>query len=406
MYRKPFALALLALFFVSVVQAKPADDGDHCSGSRSADPRIEELNGAIASKELPHTARADALYRRGGVWLSRREVDCAMRDFTAAIKLNPEMAEAYAARGVLWEGRGEWDRALADYDAALRINPAYPSVLLSKGIVWKKKGDLGQAMAYFDKAIDVQPQFVPALLARAETWANERNFDKAIEDYDRVIRLNPRRVDAYIDRANAWDHKGDFARAIADYDAAIKIEPRSARAYRERGIAHTGNGDYHRAASDLDEAIRLNPKQGDTFKARGRVRFYRGEFSAAAADFARAHELSADPYPAIWLYISLARSNAKINADPTPASDTWPGPVAALFMGKTTPEVVMAKAKHADPGTQRDRVCEANFYIAQWQLIRGERDAALANLRNAQAQCPSEFVERTAANVELKRLGK
>jgi len=49
--------------------------------------------------------------------------DEAIQEFTAAIRLNPNMAEAYAYRGRLYSYRRDYDRAISDFEAALRINP-------------------------------------------------------------------------------------------------------------------------------------------------------------------------------------------------------------------------------------------------------------------------------------------
>ena len=49
--------------------------------------------------------------------------DEAIKEFTAAIRLNPNMAEAYAYRGRLYSYRRDYDRAISDFEAALRINP-------------------------------------------------------------------------------------------------------------------------------------------------------------------------------------------------------------------------------------------------------------------------------------------
>ncbi len=83
---------------------------------------------------------------------------------------------------------------------------------------------------------------------------------------------------------------------------------------------------------------------------------------------------------------------------------TWPGPIAALFTGATTPDRVLAVAASADPKTDRARRCEAAFYVAEYDLWRGNRALALRLLERAQATCPDDFIELDGARAELARI--
>jgi len=60
------------------------------------------------------------------------------------------------------------------------------------------------------------------------------------------------------------------------------------------------------------------------------------------------------------------------------------------------------------PGEERmrqERVCEANFFLGQQQIMAGAEAAAVALLRRALAVCPHYVVEYHATRVELRRLG-
>ena len=49
--------------------------------------------------------------------------DKAIADFTEAIRLNPNDAEAYYSRGCEYFEKGDHDRAIADFTEAIRLNP-------------------------------------------------------------------------------------------------------------------------------------------------------------------------------------------------------------------------------------------------------------------------------------------
>jgi lipoprotein NlpI len=142
---------------------------------------------------------------------------------------------------------------------------------------------------------------------------------------------------------------------------------------------------------------------------RGRVRFYAGDYMQSASDFLRAHQLDASIYTALWLF--LARKRAGIPGEQTLAKEAgtsgggeWPEPVVALYLGKLAPEAVQKAAAHPNATRQRDRRCEANFYIAEWHLTQGEREAAARLFSDARSGCPSSFMEHEGAVAELRRL--
>lgn len=269
------------------------------------------------------------------------------------------------------------------------------------------------AIQHCTRAIDSR-QFSGEPLARLHfnrgtKWAAKSDFNRAIADYDAAIKLQPRFVDAYYNRGNAWANQGDPDRAIADYGAAIKLDPKEAAAYGGRAVEWAVKGDYARAIGDYDAAIKLDPKSSTTFLGRGRARFYSGDFQRSASDIEQAMKLEPNHYTALWLYLARKRSGG-INAEEMLDSDTrqdrggWPAPVIVLYLGRTDVASVMAAATDRDPKQQLEQLCEANFYVAQWHLLRGERERALPLLKDAQGGCPRDFLEHEGAAAELRRL--
>jgi lipoprotein NlpI len=254
-----------------------------------------------------------------------------------------------------------------------------------------------------------RPELAKAYFTRAAEWASQGKHDRAIQDLDVAIELDPSVPGQYLNRALSLSERGEHDRAIRDYGAALKLAPDDVRMYIGRAVEWTVLGDYKRAQADYEEVIRRQPKNMSGHFGRGRVRFYAGEYTQAASDFLRAHQLDASIYTALWLF--LARKRAGIPGEQTLAQDAgtsgggeWPDPVVALYLGKMAPEGVQKAAAHATPARQRDRRCEANFYIAEWHLTRGEREAAAKLLTDARTGCPTAFMEHEGAVAELRRL--
>lgn len=68
-------------------------------------------------------------------------------------------AKALVARGDGFSARGDLDRAIADYDAALKIDPAFVDALNSRAMAWRAKGDRRRALVDLDAALRLKPDF-------------------------------------------------------------------------------------------------------------------------------------------------------------------------------------------------------------------------------------------------------
>jgi tetratricopeptide (TPR) repeat protein len=222
-------------------------------------------------------------------------------------------------------------------------------------------------------------------VASAAPIGNFDNFDKCrTSDADgksagcangvEMVRLDPKDPDARRNDATKGQARSDLNQIIVYYNAAISHDPKDDDAYFHRGIASFYAGDRSQALADLDQAGKLDP---------------------------------AYPYYALWIDIIDQRHNAASRL-PQAISHIdmtrWPAPVIRLFLGQTTPALVLAAAEDADATTKRGQVCEANFYSGELALRHGAKDEATRLFRLAAAGCTRDFVEGSAASAELNAL--
>lgn len=64
-----------------------------------------------------------AYCRRGVLYLSRKQQDKAIADFTEALRLDPRLSAALANRGLVHSELKQYTAAIADYQQALQLNP-------------------------------------------------------------------------------------------------------------------------------------------------------------------------------------------------------------------------------------------------------------------------------------------
>ncbi len=368
-------LGVLLLASAVEVPASGMSDEETCAGTGTADERTAACTRAITSGQLSTVAVAATYYNRGIAWKQKGDSDKAIADYNEAIRHNPQYALAYNNRGNAWQQKGDNGKALADFNEAIRLNPHDPFAYYNRGIAWGNKGDYDKAIADYKEAIRLNPQFAPAYYNRGDAWDQKGDNDKAIADYNEAIRLNPQYAPAYYNRGNAWKQKGDNGKAIADFNEAIRLNPHDAPAYFDRGIAWFNKGDFSSAASDITQSQQLKP----------------------------------GTYAAIWLYLARTHGNSDAKTELTMNTRVmdgkkWPAPVVALYLGKADSDTVISQAADPDAQKHTEQLCEANFYVGEWHLLRKEEQQARMFLTKAQNECPKAFREYTGAVSELQRL--
>ncbi|MGL5168371.1 MAG: DUF1850 domain-containing protein [Afipia sp.] len=80
-------------------------------------------------------------------------------------------AKTLLARGDDFNIKGDLDRAIADYDAALKVDPAYAEALNSRGMAWRAKGDRRRALTDFDAALKLKPDYEAARANRKSLFS-------------------------------------------------------------------------------------------------------------------------------------------------------------------------------------------------------------------------------------------
>ena len=246
---------------------------------------------------------------------------------------------------------------------------------------------------------------------RGITYNEKGDYDRAIEDYDRAIRLDSDFALAFNNRGIAYRHKGQYDRAITDYDEAIRLKPDLAEPFNNRGLAYAAKGEYDRVIADYDQAIRLDSTDLDYFNNRGYAKIYLGRFAAAVPDLARVVENDPDSaYGVIWFYLAEARAGQggfgelEANAGHLDLNE-WPGPVISMYLGSTDAEAVAAMGAASATKAEREKRCEAMFYVGEYYLLSGDRRKAAEFFRAAVATEVTYFIEYTGAKAELARLG-
>jgi membrane associated rhomboid family serine protease/tetratricopeptide (TPR) repeat protein len=189
----------------------------------------------------------------------------------------------------------------------------------------------------------------------------------------------------------------------------IGLSSGMAGAYRIRGAAAPSESV---ALADYDRAIAIEPKVAEPYNARGIIRFTEGQYDGAAADFQASMNLApVSGYNTLLLHLARARAGLEDAAELSSNAARldlrqWPGPIVALFLGKTALTAIPGMVMVDDERTRTDWKCQASFWMGEYEALHDQIAHATQLIRQAAADdCPDRSIEHKLAKAELSRLG-
>ena len=346
-----------------------------------------------------------------GIATQVRNDALAVQHFSAALA-DPQLLAnlrpvALLNRATAYQRQGKLDLALADYSASLALRPTFDAYI-RRSVIYRLMSQPEPAFADVTAAIAVRPDLAVGYQLRSFFYSEQGRIDEAIGDLTTALAASPDDAAIFEARSNYYLYKGEYAAAMSDADKAIALSAGAPTSLLTKVAVYEAQGQFATALDALERVLGKSPHVLLWVMKKGILQWEDHKYDAALATFAQATQIApSGAYPFLWL--SLVRADAHL-AD-TDAPDRalkvdvkkWPGPLVQLYLGQSQPETIMAVAG-GNVMLRKGQLCEANFYIAQWQRAHGNLADATARLRAAVADCPPNFVERPAAANQLKSL--
>jgi lipoprotein NlpI len=123
-----------------------------------------------------------------------QQFEHAVLEYTRAIELKPDFAEAYNNRAyaTVRKNDGSGD-PLADLDRALALRPEFPHAYNTRGCVHLAQGNVDQAIADFTRAIELKGDYPRAFRNRGNALLRKGEVRLAWADLERA-GARPKRV--------------------------------------------------------------------------------------------------------------------------------------------------------------------------------------------------------------------
>jgi tetratricopeptide (TPR) repeat protein len=121
-------------------------------------------------------------------------------------------AADYMARGDSDYDLGDYACAIADYSRAIELKPDFAEAYNNRAYTYMKMENYAPALPDLDEAIRLRPDYVNALMNRGDiyNYYYQIDYDRAIADYDRVIQLHAEHTSVCGHRLLALHHGWDL----------------------------------------------------------------------------------------------------------------------------------------------------------------------------------------------------
>jgi tetratricopeptide (TPR) repeat protein len=253
-----FLSLLIAFLNPAMAQPKPTCEQGPNSG------RLLACNELLRQEQPP--AALAAIYRnRAQAYRWSGQYDLAIKDYDAALGIDPRDVEALYGRGWVFEIVQKHDLALADADSLLAIGEK-----ANKFAINQLRCRVLAALARFDAAIDACSQQLKPyashifLVDRGEAYLAAGRYDRAVEDFDAALKIDPHATFAKLGRGKAMFAKNDYAMALEEFEQANQMmesvsgEPWPV-ALSKHGLANEALGRRSAAIADFQKALKQQP---------------------------------------------------------------------------------------------------------------------------------------------------
>lgn len=193
------------------------------------------------------------------------DVSKAAEIATQAAARFPDSPEVLIDRGAAETLLGQFSRAVADFTAAVRLAPDRADARFFLALMDYNQGKYPQAVAILKQADSdgVHDSDLNYLLAECLLKQDPTNSAPALSELDRALQLNPESVAAKTLRGRLLLEKGQTKEALADLEFAHREDPASrsaiynlARAYRTLGKKDQAAALFRQLRSETPDAAK------------------------------------------------------------------------------------------------------------------------------------------------------
>ncbi|MES2025223.1 MAG: sulfotransferase [Pseudomonadota bacterium] len=153
-----------------------------------------------------------------------------------AIKLNPDLVDAWNNLGIILQESGKLDASLECLQRVLNLKPDEATAHNNLANTYRRLNRLERAEEHYKKALELKPNYAEAHSNMAFLLNSQGQFDLAAAAARHAIEINPQLIDAYLNLAEVETTRLRHAEAFLWLDALIAFAPQHVAALTARAL--------------------------------------------------------------------------------------------------------------------------------------------------------------------------
>ncbi len=230
----------------------------------------------------------DALQLLGIIAANLGKYDLAIKSFSQAVTIAPEVADFHYNLGQAFYDRGQLDAAIATLQQALTLQPNHAGACYTLGKALQQTGDLAKATTYYQQALKLAPNHAELHNRLGSVFHAQGNLPAAITCYRQALTIQPNYIDALCNLGYALQQQHQLAEAIACYQQALSLEPNDAAIYSNLGMVLQKQGLHTQAIACYRQALAINPNYAEAYNNLGSILREQRQFTEAVTCYMQA----------------------------------------------------------------------------------------------------------------------
>ncbi|HVS66379.1 MAG TPA: tetratricopeptide repeat protein [Thermoanaerobaculia bacterium] len=253
---------------------------------------IEQLEHGLAlhreagEEETSALERARIHYLLGGLLVNDLRDEEAIRQFSAAVELDPTLLDARLKWGnCLARGR-RFTEAAESYSRVLAVDPTHAAALLNRAAALMEAGRDAEARVDLERLVELHPSETEAHARLALVLARSGEVDAAIDRYRTAAGLDlapTERVSVHLQLARLLRQRGQLEDALDQFRLALEADPASLPALDGRASLLGQMGRYAEAAGVYGVLVALRPDSPVARVGEATALILGGQYAAATA---------------------------------------------------------------------------------------------------------------------------
>ncbi len=224
---------------------------------------------------------AEAYAQRGWVrWFSNR-AGLALKDYNKAILLKPEIITTKNLRKVFGQLFEDYNEIIDDFNYTITIDTSEYKAYNGKEFIDLVAGDPFMKLDEYESELENDPENYQLMIRTALAEFYVHNYGNAIELCTRAIEANPNGQWAFFIRGNAYAMINNLSKSLKDYYSFEKIDNDFPVMYLNRGIVNVNLHNRYQAMEDFNMALKRRPDLYEAKYFKGKMLGENGKYDEA-----------------------------------------------------------------------------------------------------------------------------